>query len=68
LSLEEGEHLSQKSYNDWKIYLANISERGLSKQIEYKSVKGDTFKNKLRDIVAMFSITHHIIADKSHSK
>jgi uncharacterized damage-inducible protein DinB len=51
LSLEECEHLSQKSYDDWKKHLENISEEGLSKSIEYKSVKGDFFKNKLRDII-----------------
>jgi uncharacterized damage-inducible protein DinB len=52
LSAEESEHLSQKSYNDWKIYLTNIGEAELSKFVEYKNVKGDTFKNKLSDIIA----------------
>jgi len=52
LSTEECEHLSQKSYNDWKIYLANIGKAELSKFVEYKNVKGDTFKNKLSDIIA----------------
>ena len=52
LSSEECEHLSQKSYNDWKNYLANIGEAELSKFVEYNNVKGDTFKNTLSDIIA----------------
>ena len=52
LSAEELEHLSQKSYNDWKNYLENIGEAEFSKFVEYKNVKGNTFKNKLSDIIA----------------
>ena len=52
LSTEELEPLSQKSYNDWKNYLENIGEAEFSKFVEYKNVKGNTFINKLSDIIA----------------
>ena len=52
LSAEECNILSEKNYGNWKNYLENISEEELSKVVVYKNVKGDTFKNKLSDIIA----------------
>ena len=37
---------------DWKNYLENINEEEFSKVVEYKNIKGDSFKNTLSDIIA----------------
>lgn len=52
LTPEQCLEYSQKFYGEMKIYLGNINAEEFSKQIEYKNVNGDSFKNILSDVIA----------------